>query len=495
MFNFFLVLTKHQCPPVSQNSHHMPAAGSAHASWQRVAAVRGSEAGAPRQNQQQLLRAGVAGAAAVAIVLACSAAVYSDVPASEATLAQRGNWLQRMVRGHQAAHRTARDGALIESEAQLARDAYKGARREASADAQSYAERPGGSAAASSVQYTELFDGTPASRFDPVSEHASAYNPGASGQEAYHVARLTGADSDGTTQMCGRAEVKHAGTWGSICSRGFTEIDAKMFCKTMGLTGGTARYINSGKPTWDDTAITHRDLTAAHVMQRREYGQGTTSDPPLQPDVSVIWMSEVQCAGNEANILDCPFGGRPGEGVLAESEQQTWVDYATLEAGGCDETSAVGLCCDVSQFCPPRSTWVPDTHDYTHEGQMYGAMMRPEQMVPEMVANCKCDAGFYMDAPTVYSGRCTSCPAGSCSHVGSTSIDQCFCLEGFYRDDAGACSACPAHACSRHSLDHLGATSLEDCKCFEGFYMSGGECVLCPGRKACPCFPAIMPAI
>ena len=460
--------------------------------WQRAVAARAGEESTAAHPPRHQLRVGMAGAAAIAIVLAAVLAVISDSPVPARTgLAQSGNWLQRMVahgknqKGKPQARGATGPGLHVESEAHLSRDAYNGAQREASADAHAYAERPGGSsAAASSAHYTELYDGTPASRFDPVSEHAAAYNPTVSGQLAYHVARLTGVDADGSSQMCGRAEVKHDGRWGSICFRGFTQTDAEMFCKTMGLTGGNARYTDSsGKPTWDDTVITHRDLTAAHVMQRREYGQGTSSDPPLQPDVSTIWMSEVQCSGNEANILDCPFGGKPGEGALPESLHQTWVDYATLEDGGCDETSAVGLCCSVSQFCPPRSTWVPDSQDYAHQGQMFGSTMRPEQMVPEMVANCKCDAGFYMDASTVYSGRCKSCPAGSCSHVGATSVDQCFCLEGFHRDDSGGCSACPAHACSRHSLHHLGPTGIEDCQCFEGYYMSGGECVLCPGKS------------
>jgi hypothetical protein len=158
-----------------------------------------------------------------------------------------------------------------------------------------------------------LYDGTPASRFDPVSEHAAVYNPDLPKQDAYHVARLTGVDTDGSPRLCGRAEVRRDNKWGSICFRGFTQTDAHMFCKTMGLTGGSARYSDGLKDTWDDTAITHRDLT--DVSQRAEYGRGKASNPPLQDDVPVIWMTEVQCAGNEANILDCPFGGKPGEGA------------------------------------------------------------------------------------------------------------------------------------------------------------------------------------
>jgi len=161
-------------------------------------------------------------------------------------------------------------------------------------------------------------------------------------------------------------------------------------------------------------------------------------------------------------------------GNLAESVRNEWVDYNN-PTSNCDETSQVGLCCDVGAFCPPRSVWDPDAHDYAHEGQMFMQQMSPEQMTPEMVANCKCDAGFFMVASSVYSGRCQVCPKGSCSKPGSTSIDQCYCLEGFYKDANGDCTACPTNSCSKRA-----SAGLSACKCFEGFYMSGGTCVECP---------------
>ena len=331
---------------------------------------------------------------------------------------------------------------------------------------------------ARSAETTQLFDGTPASRFNPVSEHAQEYDwvQRGSRREAYHVARLVGVDTDGSTQLCGRAEVKHENTWGSICFRGWTQADANMFCKTMGLTGGTARYNDGlGKPTWDDTAVTHADLN--NVMQRAQWGRGTDSDPPLQDDGPVIWMTEVQCEGNEGNILDCPFGGKPGEGTLGEDVVNTWVDYNN-NASNCDASSQVGLCCDVSEFCPPRSVWNPEPADFSHEGEMFMSQMSPQQMAPEMIANCKCDKGFYMVASSVYAGRCQACPKGSCSAAGSTSIDDCYCLEGFYKDASGECAACPTNACSPR-----GAKALQECNCFEGFYMSGDACVACPEGK------------
>jgi hypothetical protein len=317
------------------------------------------------------------------------------------------------------------------------------------------------------LRYTELVDGTRSDRFNPVTKHAAQYDPQAPKQDRYHVARLTGVDTDGSASLCGRAEVKYDGTWGSICSKGWSQTDAQMFCKSIGLTGGTARYSLGNQPTWDDTVITHTDST--HISQRAEWGKGSTLDPPRQPDSNVIWMTEVKCVGNEENILDCPFGGHPGDGTLAAMDQRTWVDYASFNSS-VDASNTVGLCCDVSAFCPPRSVWAADYTDDSHLGQKFGAMMSTQQ-VPEVVGNCKCDAGFYMVASHVYAGRCKACPEGSCSPPGSTSVFDCFCLEGFYKDEEGLCVKCPANSCS----DIGKAASVEECKCFAGFYLSAGE--------------------
>ena len=93
-----------------------------------------------------------------------------------------------------------------------------------------------------------------------------------------HVARLAGVDSDGSGDLCGYAEVKHGGQWGKICSNGFTETDAAVFCKSMGLTGGTARYSDGTRPTWGSTGT------------QNMYDQAGTS---------LIWMNLVNCRGNE----------------------------------------------------------------------------------------------------------------------------------------------------------------------------------------------------
>ena len=58
-----------------------------------------------------------------------------------------------------------------------------------------------------------------------------------------------------------------------------------------------------------------------------------------------------------------------------------------------------------------------------------------------------------MEATSVYSGKCTTCPLNACSPYGSTSLDQCFCLEGFYQAADGSCTACPANSCSARGVD------------------------------------------
>lgn len=104
--------------------------------------------------------------------------------------------------------------------------------------------------------------------------------------------------------------------------------------------------------------------------------------------------------------------------------------------------------------------------------------------MPTQVANCKCDAGFYMVDDHVYSGKCTTCPLNACSHIGSTSVDNCFCKEGFYKDAAsGGCTACPANSCSARGVE--ADTGIDGCKCFAGYFMSAASatCVMCPEAK------------
>ncbi|XP_029640742.1 neurotrypsin [Octopus sinensis] len=70
----------------------------------------------------------------------------------------------------------------------------------------------------------------------------------------------------------GRVELFHNGTWGTICDDSWDNYDAKVVCRMLGLSDGTA-------------------FTKAWFSQ----GKGE------------IFMSEVQCLGSELSIWECPF--------------------------------------------------------------------------------------------------------------------------------------------------------------------------------------------
>jgi len=78
----------------------------------------------------------------------------------------------------------------------------------------------------------------------------------------------------GATVLEGRVEIHHDGTWGTVCDDRFTSDDAAVVCRQLGYTGGEAR-------------------------RRAAFGAGT----------GMIWMDDVDCAGNESRLTDCPFGG------------------------------------------------------------------------------------------------------------------------------------------------------------------------------------------
>nr|XP_054757274.1 uncharacterized protein LOC129263387 [Lytechinus pictus] len=72
----------------------------------------------------------------------------------------------------------------------------------------------------------------------------------------------------------GRIEVLHDGGWGTVCDDSFTDVDAQVACRSLGLTGGVA-------------------LTQAH------FGQGSGQ----------IWMDNLACEGTENALDECGHNG------------------------------------------------------------------------------------------------------------------------------------------------------------------------------------------
>jgi len=96
-----------------------------------------------------------------------------------------------------------------------------------------------------------------------------------------------------TNKGC-RLEVKHADEWGTVCSGGFTDINAKIVCRSLGLPGG--RYI--------------RDYSGRYAKQGWQK----------------VWMAETKCSGSESWIGSC--------------KHKPW------GINECTHEQEVGICCD-----------------------------------------------------------------------------------------------------------------------------------------------------
>ncbi len=80
---------------------------------------------------------------------------------------------------------------------------------------------------------------------------------------------------NGATAWEGRVEVYHAGAWGTVCDNGWDVTDGGVLCRELG---------------W-------------HVASeaRRSAGFDRGAGP--------VWLSELQCTGDEVRLVDCPFVG------------------------------------------------------------------------------------------------------------------------------------------------------------------------------------------
>ena len=73
----------------------------------------------------------------------------------------------------------------------------------------------------------------------------------------------------------GRVEVRYNGTWGTICSKGFSNKDATMICKGLGFQ------------------------SMVRFKEGSIYGNGK----------GPIWLSQLDCTGKESNIAACRHSG------------------------------------------------------------------------------------------------------------------------------------------------------------------------------------------
>ena len=116
---------------------------------------------------------------------------------------------------------------------------------------------------------------------------------GGAGSVVAGASRLLSSDGSPSVDGSGRLEIFHDGAWGPVCFSGFTAGAANVACKAMGFAGAQS----------DGASRCSAD--------------GKNSCGSLAPQIS-----EVACAGEEADLLACPHVGvddvfcAPEESVL-----------------------------------------------------------------------------------------------------------------------------------------------------------------------------------
>jgi len=101
--------------------------------------------------------------------------------------------------------------------------------------------------------------------------------------------RLLAMDGAPSSNGSGRLEVFSGGVWGSVCSLGFADVSANLACRVMGFAGGAVEDV----------------------------GASCTDQCP--PAI----VSEVGCAGDEEELLNCPHVS--GDDVFCAPEEAVTV--------------------------------------------------------------------------------------------------------------------------------------------------------------------------
>lgn len=214
---------------------------------------------------------------------------------------------------------------------------------------------------------------------------------------------------------CGSVMVFKLGQWGHVCDDSWTEVDAQVVCRQLGLVGGGVGRSGS----W----------TALH--------RGT----------GPIWMDDVACSGTETTLLECPYNAQHN----------------------CGHTEDTSICCDTASFCSEGSSFfqADDSILYppaqlTHcrcaegffadEGACAACPANSNSAAgSRSIRHCHCTTDHYLvldeGAPT-----CQVCPTGSVAANGADNVAGCQCAAGsfmrLHQGEEAACAVCPPESTS-----------------------------------------------
>ena len=89
----------------------------------------------------------------------------------------------------------------------------------------------------------------------------------------------------GNNKREGRVEIMYQGIWGTVCDEGWDDIDATVVCRELGYLKGIA-------------------------TKQHQFGSGS----------SPVWLSQVNCLGNESKLSHCIHSGAGNVGSCSRAQ-------------------------------------------------------------------------------------------------------------------------------------------------------------------------------
>ena len=103
----------------------------------------------------------------------------------------------------------------------------------------------------------------------------------------------------GTTSSAGQVQVRYNGLWGAVNFSGWDFKDARVVCRQLGFIGLAAVFEGA----------------------------------PHSPRQGLVWLTDLNCTGEESSISDCPHPGW-GSRAAHASESTAGVQCYTNESAG-----------------------------------------------------------------------------------------------------------------------------------------------------------------